>query len=354
MTKNSYAQFNDVRAYHDDKTGDIHLTIKDSRFSDGFKLTLNSGRKEELALRSILEAENKLTPVPQSNLPERAIYEYHVPHLDSAPQEGEFQGYSYKSVSTCLKRLIDGNHIPLGVTGSGRFDNAFWNVSLDQHLLVAAGRKSGLVTFLRSVVNFTETYSDKWQSIVIDGSNSKINSDESKNITVISEAYKILTDLYAFMQYDPRERKTAKTQFHPDKRTIVIINEIDKMKPVDPKSWDEVIKYERLLTKIRMVENLSASSAVHVIFSSENFTSETMEEIRQQRYARRLVIGKVPVAVSEFALGRGNDMGARIPRIPGRAIMIQHYRDRYIDGLDNDPAIKETLEEIQTFDIVKS
>lgn len=353
MTKNSYAQFNDVRAYHDDKTGDIHLTIKDSRFSDGFKLTLNSGRKEEMSLRAILEAENKIQPLPESKLPERALYEYHIPNMDSAPQEGELQEYSYKAVSTSLKRFIDGNHIPLGVTGTGRFDNAFWDVTADQHLLVAAGRKTGLVTFLRSVVNFTDTHSDKWQSVIIDGGSNKIHSDKSKNITTILGAYDTLTELYRFMQSDRRERKTAEGQFQPDRRTVVIINDIEKMKPVNPQSWDEVIRYERLLSKIRMVESLSASSAVHVIFSSENFTAETMEEIRQHKYARRLVIGKVPVAVSEFALGKGNDMGVRIPRIPGRAITIRHICMNYVDGYHNDPVVTGSMKEIQTFDLVR-
>lgn len=353
MTKNSYAQFNDVRAYHDDKTGDIHLTIKDSRFTDGFKLTLNAGRKEEMALRSILEAENKLTPLPESNLPERALYEYHMPSLNSAPQEGEFQGYSYKTVSDCLKRMLDGNHIPLGATGEGRFDNAFWNVALDQHMLVAGGKKSGLVAFLRSVVNFTSTHSDKWQSVVIDGGNNKISNDKNQNATTISEASKILSDLYSFITSEQREYVLPAERFNTDSRTVVIIHDIEKLRPVNPKTWDEIISYERLLTMIRKLEGLTSNNFVHMIFSSENFTTEAMADVRPYKYARRLVIGKVPVEVSEFILGKDNDAGVRIPRIPGRAITIQHHLMSYVDNRDNDPAIKDSMQEIQTFDLVR-
>lgn len=353
MTKNSYAQFTDVRAYPDKKTGDIHLTIKDPRLKDGFKLTLNSGRKEEMALREILEAENKLTPMPESSLPHRAFYDYHIPSLKSGPQEGEFEGYSYKEVSTALRQITDGSHIPLGATGSRRFDNAFWDVDANTHLLVGAGRKSGLVTFLRSVVNFTSTYSDQWQCFVIDGGNDKIHSDESKNFTDISKIIDALMDIYLLSDPETRNEASGNLKFE-DKQTIVIISNIDKLKPTNPNSWEEIIQYEKLLNLVRLMEGVPTKyRGTHVILASENFTTEDIESIRPSKYTRRMIIGKVPLEVSEFILGEGNDAGVRIPRIPGRAITVrcEITHQRYPDNGIIATAKDETQQEIQTFDL---
>lgn len=353
MTKNSYAQFTDVRAYPDKKTGDIHLTIKDPRLKDGFKLTLNSGRKEELSLRAILEAEDKMVPMPESNLPHRASYDYHIPNLKSAPQEGEFEGYSYKEVSTALKKITDGSHIPLGATSARRFDNVFWDVNVDTHLLVAAGRKSGLITFLRSIVNFTSTYSDQWQCFVIDGGNDKIHNDESQNFTEISKITDALMELYLLSDPETQNEASGKLKFE-NKQTIVIISNIDRLKPTNPNSWEEIIQYEKLLNLVRLMENVPTKyRGTHVVLASENFTTDYIESIKPSKYTRRMVIGKVPLEVSEFALGEGNDAGVRIPRIPGRAITIRHQTvtQRYHADGDNTTAKDETQQEIQAFDL---
>lgn len=360
MTKNSYAQFNDVRAYHDKKTDDIHLTIKDPRFKDGFKLTLNAGRKEELALREILEAENKLTPLPVSPLPSHAFYDYHIPNLKSAPQDGEFEGYSYKEISTALKKITDNFHIPIGATGTRRFDNAFWDTDLSQNFLVAAGKKSGLVTFLRSIANYTETYSDKWQSFVIDGGNDKIHSDPKKNITDIEQAMEAVLDLYQLSDPETAHYASNNLDFNKNKRTIIIISNIDKLKPTNPNSWEEIIQYEGLLSRIRLLEGNSNRYAMNIIFASENFTNDEFENIKPFRYGFRMVIGRVPLEVSKFVLGPNNDAGTKIPNIPGRAITIRHDTQKHLYNQNSipdrwsaaiDATVKDSMKEIQTFDI---
>lgn len=351
MTKNSYAQFNDVRAYQDKKTGDIHLTIKDVRLQDGFKLTLNAGRKEELALRAILEAEDKSTPLPASLLPEHASYAYHIPSLKSAPQEGEFEGYSYKEVSTALKNITSGSNIPLGAKGMRRFDNAFWKVTQEKNMLVAGGKKSGLITFLRSIVEFTTVHSDKWKCTVIDSGKNKIHHDENQSIHDIDAALTALRELMDDAHSRSRQATGGAGHGYVDKRTMVIIYNIGQLRPSNPNSWAEVLKYEELLQELSVVETAMNCLGIHVIQASDSLTSDDMEAVNPHRYAQRVLIGRTPLEISEFILGPNNDAGTRIPKMPGRALTIKHFLEHY--NRDTDPAMKETLQEIQTFDLTR-
>lgn len=347
MTKNSYARFEDVRAYQDKQTGDIHLTIKDDRLENGFKLTLNAGRKEEMALRAILDAEEKSSPLPaMSTLPTKASYEYHLPSLASGPMEGEFEGYSYKTVSLSLMKMASGHHIPLGITGEGRFDNFFWSLSAEPNMLVAANKKFGLTTFLRSIVQFLSERHDKFNYFIIDAGKKNIVSDPSKNFTTLEGSIKLLKGVIAASSYPGFfEDNSGLYDVESDNftvRTFIMINELEKLRPENPTRWQEIILYEQLLDMVRRLEWHGSKIGVHLIQSSEDFDTDELTPKDFRNYPRRVILGSVPARVSELVIKQGSDDGVRIPKIPGRGITctIHINRDESV-VFGNNGAIKE-------------
>ena len=324
MTKNSYARFEDVRAYQDKQTGDIHLTIKDDRLENGFKLTLNSGRKEELALRAILDAENKSTPMPESTVPRVASYEYHLPSLSAGPMEGEFAGYSYKTVSLSLRRMASGYHIPLGVTGEGRFDNLFWSLTSEPNMLIAANKKGGLTTFLRSIIRFVSERHTAFNYFIIDGGGKKIVEDPSKNFTSLEGAIQLLKGIVASSGYPGLFENPSGfydvQDYIPPSRVLIMVNELEKLRPENPNSWREIILYEQLLEMVDMLERTTGRLGFHVIQSSEEFDADELTQKDFRHYSRRVILGSVPAKVSELVIKEGSDDGVRIPKIPGRGI----------------------------------
>lgn len=353
MTKNSYARFEDVRAYQDKQTGDIHLTIKDSRLDNGFKLTLNSGRKEELALRAILDAEDKSTPLPAvSTLPAKASYEYHLPSLASGPMEGEFEGYSYKTVSSSLIKMASGNYIPLGITGEGRFDNFFWNLMSEPHMLVAANKKFGLTTFLRSIVYFVSERHEKFNYFIIDAGKKNVVSDPSKNFTTLEGAIKLLKGVIAASSYPGFfQDNSGLYNVEPGNfttRTIIMINELEKLRPENPTSWREIILYEELLDMVKRLEWHGATIGMHLIQSSENFDTDELTQKDFKYYSRRVILGSVPARVSELVIKEGSDDGVRIPKIPGRGLTcaVRTSRDDVVVFYNN-----EYIKEFQAYQL---
>lgn len=323
MTKNSYAQFNDARAYQDKNTGDIHLTIKDPRFKDGFKLTLNAGRKEELALREILDAENKSVPLPVSTVPQKALYDYHLPSLNSGPLEGEFEGYSYDTVSTSLRKMATGSYIPLGATGEGRFENFFWDFKAEQNMLIAANKKSGLTTFLRSMIRFIGERPEALDYFVIDGGNKNIVDADGKNFTTLEGALKLIKGLVAASccpDYFTNSMGIYGNEFNGPKSTILFINELEKLRPENPNSWSEIVMYEQLIDMVRSLEGSQGQLGINIVRSTENFGAENVAPKKYFYYKRRTILGPVPLSVSEAMIKEGNDSGVRIPKIPGRGI----------------------------------
>lgn len=320
MTKNSYARFDDVRAYHDEKTGDIHLTIKDSRFKDGFKLTLNAGRKEEIALREILQAETPGTEIPAQVLPDKALYSYHVPDFHCKPDENEFASYGYTVVSNGLKMLNAGDLIPIGATGFGRFDTQFWSARHSNNLLLAGAKGSGKRTFLHNVIKFCNGSIDNWNITALDGSGyNRWEGMATASYSNLSSIVKALDELVSKHHYIRDSTKDENGTIHYSERSLLVIDSLYRLCPKNPNSWAEVIQYENIKARINQLLDMQGETGLTVINSLDNPMEEGVTLNDTKRYSTRVVLGRVSSDLSKLILK--SDIASKPNKIQGRAHM---------------------------------
>lgn len=267
----NYVSFNDVRVTNNKRTGKIELTIKDSRFPDGFKLTLNSGRKEELALRKILNDQLNLPRPKEAMLPVYIMLPYQRDYNDSEPVD--FSTYRLLTTQEALESLKDPERIPLGIGNDENSEHiVYWDVKDDGNLLTEGRVGSGKTTLMNTITDYILRYPDIWDCYVIDKRMEyragNQNNSQMHHADTINDIEAMIDKLYNECKLRSRTPKNS----HKN-----ILLRIDEMWQFLPQSNDYIPNGEKLsegaINKLSVILSFGAQYSIYVltdIYHSQN------------------------------------------------------------------------------------
>lgn len=221
MPKN-YAAFQDVRVFANNTTGKLELTIKDPRLPDGFKLTLNSGRKEELALRKILEEDldSAIARSTEDLLPVYLEFPDNVVYSDKA----NLMGYSQLMQPQLDAAFARSEFIPMGIGNSDRGEHmVVWDVNKHPNLLIEGYTGSGKTVLVNTIIQHALLHPNVWEVYSIDNFNrlGKLTANSTHNSALTFNEVSALIDKI-HREYEYR----AKTPEKNHKHLLFCINEL--------------------------------------------------------------------------------------------------------------------------------
>jgi DNA segregation ATPase FtsK/SpoIIIE-like protein len=309
-SQKNYLELN-MRVSYDPQTDSINITSKDKNLpanSDGFRLTLNSGRGAEQTLREMLEDAGVIS--------EEHIIPTMLPYEDIAPSPWD--------------------EFPLGKAGGSVI--ATWNPTSSPHLLLSGPAGMGKSVIERNLIFHCLQHPGSWRVIGIDLHRVEL-SPYKKYAPVVERIATELGEAVETCRLVKDEMMNRYTQMEklginnyrdlPDspRAIMFLVDSVSALVEMSGIKNEEGIAEDKLKSEASMILNniarLGRSAGVHLVLACQRPDTSVINRELKRNLNTRIVMGRVDAIHSRIALD--NEEATHIPsKIKGRGY-IQNY-----------------------------
>lgn len=305
--RGKYLILQDVRVFHDEKTGNIHLTSKDKDLPKhyNFNLTLNSDKSSELALRKLLFDKGILETMN--------TFVFLDEHGEgSQDSEGPW------------------DRITLGINKVGK--DVFWYLKSNSTMLISgeAGTGKSVVTY--GIINHCLKHADRWKLSIVssnrtehspisnDYPNVEVKTDRTEVLKMVSDIYDEMMERYRIME-DQKVNNFEYLAVIPSARLLIMDDASSFLSQVgiqtnEGKENDALTR--NILEFVGHILRLGRPAGIFSVISvsSYHLTNEMISEEMRKNFDVRIHMGRGSEHSSFMTLGKHKALS--IPNSVGR------------------------------------
>lgn len=277
---NKYVTLENVRLSYDEVDNVIRLTAKDDDLPNGFALTLNRGTETEEKAYNLL-------------VDKQVIRKREVP---------KYVRYEPKSTSY--------DNIYLGEDEKG---SVFWNVQNSPHALIVGARNSGRTVVLQNIIAHCAQYAtvgtplnERWTVMVSDTKDSLLNIFADNQYVNLANTTEKMFSMIEWTLQELIARKNARqADYSP---ILVVVDDIFALRYSQDNSSDVTNSdRSRIKSFLDIITENGAEWGIHVVFSTTNFTRETLNQSTLDCVETRITVGALDDYVAENVLDEDVD-----------------------------------------------